>query len=52
MREKRAVQKLIERIYKDRLKRTGRLPSGKESREIEAKARKAAIDTDNKGSRK
>ena len=52
MSERRAVEKLVERIYKDRLKRTGRLPSGKETREIEGKAKKAAMDTENKGSRK
>ena len=52
MRERRAVEKLVERIYKDRLKRTGRLPSDKETREIEAKAKKTAMDVENRDNRK
>ncbi|MBI1913045.1 MAG: hypothetical protein HYS21_13745 [Deltaproteobacteria bacterium] len=42
MNERRAVEKVIERIYKDRLKRTGRLPDAKETKAIEKKAREAA----------
>ncbi|MBI4950032.1 MAG: hypothetical protein HY955_07810 [Deltaproteobacteria bacterium] len=52
MRERRAVERLIERIYKERLKKTGKLPSGRETREIEVKAKKTAMDTENRKSRK
>lgn len=52
MRERRAVERLIERMYKDRLKKTGRLPSGKETREIEGKAKKTAMDVENRHNRK
>lgn len=40
--ENKAVEKVIERVYRDRLKRTGRLPDAKEVREIENKAKEAA----------
>lgn len=40
--ERRAIERVVERIYKDRLKRTGRLPGAKEVRAIEEKARSAA----------
>lgn len=45
----RAVEKVIERVYRDRLKRTGRLPGAKEVREIERKVKDAAERAD-KGS--
>ncbi len=48
MKERRAVERLIERIYKDRLARTGKLPDSKEVKAIEKAARKAAQETDNK----
>lgn len=35
---RRAVERLTERIYKDKLQRTGKLPSGRETREMERKA--------------
>lgn len=44
--ENKAVEKVIERVYKDRLKTTGRLPSAKEVREIEKKVKDAAERTD------
>lgn len=42
MDRRKAVEKIIERIYKDRLKRTGRLPAVSEIREMEKKAAGAA----------
>lgn len=47
MKENRAVEKVIERVYKDRLVRTGRLPSSKETKEIERKVRQAAETSEN-----
>ncbi len=44
--ENRAVEKVIERVYRDRLKRTGRLPGAKEVREIEKKVKDAAQRAD------
>ncbi|MBW7957851.1 MAG: hypothetical protein H3C68_08175 [Deltaproteobacteria bacterium] len=48
MNERRAVERLVERLYKDRLERTGKLPESKEVREMEKKAAKIASLTDNK----
>ncbi|MBE7415996.1 MAG: hypothetical protein HS130_12580 [Deltaproteobacteria bacterium] len=48
MSERRAVERLVERLYKDRLERTGRLPETKEVREMEKKAEKIASVTDNR----
>lgn len=52
MRERKAVEKVVERLYKDRLERTGRLPSGKETRDMERKVRKAAEASDKTGARR
>ncbi|HEY4706311.1 MAG TPA: hypothetical protein VII64_02555 [Thermodesulfobacteriota bacterium] len=52
MKERRAVERLIERIYRDRLARTGKLPGAKEVRAIEKAAREAAQETDNKRARR
>lgn len=41
-RENSAVEKVISRVYKDGLKRTGRLPDSKEIRAIEKKVKEAA----------
>lgn len=38
MSKDRPVERLTERMYKDKLQRTGRLPSGREVREMEKKA--------------
>lgn len=48
MSERRAVERLVERLYKDRVERTGRLPEAKEVRDMEKKAAKIASVTDNK----
>lgn len=47
-----AVEKLIKRIYRDRLVRTGKLPDAKEVREIEKTAQETALETDNKRARR
>lgn len=52
MKERQAVEKLIKRIHVERLKRTGKLPSMGESREIERKAIETAEETDNRKNRK
>lgn len=52
MKERKSVERLIERIYKDRLVRTGKLPDSKEVRDIEKAAKKAALETDNKRARR
>lgn len=38
MSEREAVERLISRMYKHHLKATGKLPSGREVREMEGKA--------------
>ncbi|MBI5233824.1 MAG: hypothetical protein HY880_05670 [Deltaproteobacteria bacterium] len=38
----KGVWKLTERLYKDRLQKTGRLPTGKEQRDMEKKAKETA----------
>lgn len=48
MKERRAVERLVERMYKDRLGRTGRLPDVKEVRDMEKKAGRVARETDGK----
>ncbi len=40
--ENNAVEKVISRVYKDRLKRTGRLPDPKDVRAMEKKVKEAA----------
>lgn len=42
MKRNESVEKVVARIYRDRLKRTGKLPDGKEVREMEIKTMKAA----------
>lgn len=52
MKERKAVERLIERMYRDRLKRTGKLPGQAEVREMEKNAHDTARKADNKmGSR-
>lgn len=46
MKERKAVEKVVARIYKDRLKKTGRLPDGNEVKEMENKAKQAAENAD------
>lgn len=52
MNERRAVEKLVERLYKDRLGRTGKLPEAKEVREMEKKAADIARKAGNKANGK
>lgn len=53
MSEKRkAVERVIERIYKDRLLRTGKLPTGKEALTIEKMVKESAENSDNMANRK
>lgn len=42
MNERQAVERVLERVYKDRLRRTGRLPDAKEQRLMEKTIRDAA----------
>ncbi|MDP2689923.1 MAG: hypothetical protein Q8P48_07400 [Deltaproteobacteria bacterium] len=42
MKQREAVERVVGRIYRDRLEKTGRLPAPKEVREMEKKAREAA----------
>ncbi|MBI5970864.1 MAG: hypothetical protein HY884_06890 [Deltaproteobacteria bacterium] len=42
MNERRAIERVMARVYKDRLKKTGRLPCGKEMRMLEKKVIEAA----------
>lgn len=44
--ENKAVEKVVARVYRDRLKRTGRLPDAKEVRLIEKKVKEAAEGAD------
>jgi len=43
--EREAVERLIARMYKHHLKASGRLPSGKEVKEMEGKAMRVAEKT-------
>lgn len=52
MKERKAVEKLIKRIYDERLRRTGRLPASGETRDIERKAIETAQAADNRNNRK
>lgn len=52
MKERAAVERLIKRIYAERLKRTGRLPDAAESRDVERLAVKTAEAADNRKNRK
>lgn len=42
MNEREAVERVVGRVYRERLKQDGRLPASREIREIEKKARDAA----------
>lgn len=46
MNKAKAVERVIGRIYKDKLEKGGRLPGGKEVREMKIKAVKAAEKVD------
>ncbi|MDO8426210.1 MAG: hypothetical protein Q7T24_01695 [Deltaproteobacteria bacterium] len=52
MSERKAVERVIGRMYKDLLMKTGRLPKKKELKEMEAKAKRAAEEADNRMDRK
>lgn len=52
MNERKAVEKLIKRIYDERLRRTGRLPATGETRDIERKAVETAEAAENRKNRK
>ena len=46
-----ATERLTARIYREKLEKTGRLPDGKETREMERKAVKIAEEVESKGRR-
>ncbi len=48
MRENEAVERVVARVYRDRLMKTGRLPDGRETREIEKKVKEAVAAEDRK----
>lgn len=52
MEKREAVERVIRRIYEDRLRRTGKLPRAQEVRDMEKKAGRAAEEFDNRKSRK
>lgn len=52
MKERAAVERLIRRIYEDRLRRTGKLPGKAEVRDIESRASRAAEGFDNRKKKK
>lgn len=52
MKERAAVERLMKRIYEDRLRRTGKLPDRDDVRDIEKKAKKTAEDFDYRKMRK
>lgn len=51
-RERQAVENLVKRQYEHALKTKGRLPSGKEVREMEKAAKESAHRVDTKKERK
>lgn len=51
MNERQAVERVLERVYKDRLRRTGRLPDAREQRLMEKTIRDAAESADKKKKR-
>ncbi|MEK6760005.1 MAG: hypothetical protein AABY51_09560 [Deltaproteobacteria bacterium] len=51
MNERQAVERVMERVYKDRLRQTGRLPDAREQRLIEKTIRDAAESADKKKKR-
>lgn len=42
MKEAEGVERVVGRVYRDRLERTGRLPEAREVREMEKKVKEAA----------
>ncbi len=52
MNERRAVERVMARVYKDRLKKTGRLPDGKEMRVMEKKIIESARCADMRSSKR
>lgn len=52
MKERAAVERLIKRIYEDRLRRTGKLPDSNDVKDMEKKAKRTAEDFDNRKNRK
>ena len=46
MKERKAVENVVARIYKDSLKKTGKLPDGAQVREMETKVKQAAENAD------
>lgn len=51
MNERRAVERVMERVYKERLRRTGRLPDARETRLMEKTVRETAESADRKKKR-
>lgn len=51
MNERQAVERVLERVYKDRLRQTGRLPDAREQRLMEKTIRDAAESADKKKKR-
>lgn len=51
MKERKALERVLERVYKDKLRQTGRLPDAKETRAMEKKVREAAENADNRNKR-
>lgn len=47
MSEKDAVARMVKRMLKDKLRRTGQTPDAKDTRVIERRAQKIAQETDN-----
>ena len=52
MGEKEAVERMVSRMARERVRNTGQAVSGKDTRAIERKARKIALETDNKKRRR
>ncbi len=50
VRERKAVQKIVGRMYRQHERDSGRLPDGKAIRAMEEKAKRAAESVDRKGS--
>ena len=48
MKENEAVERVVARVYRDRLMKTGRLPDAQETREMEKKVKEAAASEDRK----
>lgn len=46
MNERKAVERVLERVYKDRLRRRGTLPDARETRQMEKMVREAAESAD------